>query len=105
MNPHTSIWKHSTIDSSNSLEFRLFLSRRCCDYEQLVLDISNVDKIDSTGMGNILTAVRRIKPNHHKMVMFVSNKVKSTLDSMYMYREVKYFTAQSDAIQSLTERD
>lgn len=91
------------IDASVSTEFK----GRMVDWinagnKRIVLDLSNVDFIDSSGLGSIVSSLKTIGNDGDLVICGIKETVMGLFRLTRMNRVFQIFTSQQEAIQGLS---
>jgi anti-sigma B factor antagonist len=74
-------------------------------YGNIILDINNLDYIDSTGMSSLINISRRIKDKNHEMVVVCSStKILQLFDIAKMANFFRIFVSMEEAENYLQTR-
>jgi anti-sigma B factor antagonist len=97
--------ENQTVESSISTEFKakmLILAQP--DIEALIIDLSKVDAIDSSGLGALLLANRQLKEHEIPVILVGVREFVRSLMSMTKIDEVfEFFPTVEETIEALEE--
>lgn len=98
--------KNDNLDSRISADFKAELLIICqSDINALILDLNDVQSIDSSGLGGILLAYRQL--NEHEIPMLlvgVQDMVRTIMDISQVSSQFEFFDTVSDATQFLADQ-
>lgn len=93
-----------SIDASNAAEFRVNLEGLLKPEQRLLLDFSDVEFVDSAGLGAIVWAIREISELKGAARLCCPQKpVRALFDLVRMNRITDVFENRDDAISSFIE--
>ncbi|MCH2174261.1 MAG: anti-sigma factor antagonist [Lentisphaeria bacterium] len=94
------------LDASNVSSFRSEISD-VIKYEQsLVLNLSQLSFMDSSGLGAILSTLRRIESRGGKMVVCnMGSTVKSLFELVRMQKVIETFDSESSALAAFFDKE
>jgi len=89
------------LDIGNSVEFREELTNKSTtELTVIVLDLSNVAYIDSSGLGVLITFLKFVKENNKDLKLAnCGKKVLETLENTRLIEELSLFNSVDEAIQ------
>jgi anti-sigma B factor antagonist len=90
------------LDVSNCGEFRQALRPALKQAARVVLDLSEVGFVDSSGLGAILSCLRKVTDGGGRMVLCgMTQQVQSLFDLVRMHRVIDVFPTRGDALTAL----
>lgn len=93
----------SVIDVTNSEQFAMDLAEATRDAERFVIDLSNVQFIDSSGLGKIVTVVRKTKDARRSLAICCARPAVTVLFNMVkLHQIVQIFPGRDEAITHLS---
>jgi anti-anti-sigma factor len=99
--------ENQTVESSISAEFKakmLILAQP--DIDALIIDLSKVDAIDSSGLGALLLANRQLKDNEIPVILVGVREFVRSLMSMTKIDEVfLFFPTIEEAFEAMSEEE
>lgn len=89
------------LDASNSKAFKINLQPIVESATHLVIDLHNVQFIDSSGLGSILSCRRQLREKGGDLKLSqVTPQVKVLFDLVNAHRIIEFFDTSSDAINA-----
>lgn len=93
-----------SIDASNADEFRSSLEELLKPDQQLLLDFTDVEFIDSAGLGAVVWAIRQISELKGEIRLCCAQKsVRALFELVRMNRITAVFEDREDAVRSFEE--
>lgn len=94
------------IDASSAGSFRdNILSRIEQGYKRIILDLTKVDFIDSSGLGAIISALKNLGENGELAICGVNEPVMSLFRLTRMNRIFNIFNSQEEALAALKAKE
>ncbi len=91
------------IDVNNSPRFSSDLEAFLADRNKVVLDLANVNFMDSTGLGIIVSALRTINEKKGRMVLCQAMPaVKVLFDMVRLSQIASIYTTRDEAVEALS---
>ncbi len=88
------------LDASNDGDFRFGIAPFMDKPKNIVLDVSQLDFIDSSGLGAILSCLKSVKANQGTLkIGGVSKNVRNVFELVHLYKLVEYFDTVEEAIK------
>ena len=88
------------LDASNDNNFRFGIAPYMDKPKNIVLDFSQLDFIDSSGLGAVLSCLKTVKSNQGALkIGGVSKNVRNVFELVHMYKLVEYFDTVEEALQ------
>jgi anti-sigma B factor antagonist len=92
------------IEASNSTAFKGFIVDKINDgARQMILDLSAVEFVDSSGLGAIVSCLKTIGDEGNLVMCGVSKTVMNLFKLTRMTRIFQFFKTPADAVEALTE--
>ena len=92
------------LDASNAMAFREGVAPYLDKYRQIILDVSRLDFVDSSGLGAFLSALKTVKANSGEMkIAGVSRNVRNVFELVHLYKLVEYFDTREEAVGRFTQ--
>lgn len=97
--------KNANVDGKVAAEFKAkLLIEAQPDIDALVIDLSNVEAMDSSGLGALLLAHRQLKEHGIPVILVgVQDFVKSLLNITRIDELFEYFDTVDDAVEAVNE--
>jgi len=71
------------------------------DFHNFIVDLSNVDFIDSSGLGALVTCLKKVTPNGDIILCSLRHPIKQTFDLTRMNQIFKIFASKNEALEAL----
>lgn len=95
----------STLDASNTQSFKASVMPLLKPAQQVVLDMSALDFVDSSGLGAILSCLRELTGKGGAMkVCGVTKKVRALLELVRFHRILDIYNSVEEAIRACNAR-
>jgi len=90
-----------TLDASNAGEFKTALAKMIQPGARLVLDMSGIRFVDSSGLGAILSCLRQLHDLGGELKLCSLNKpVRALFELVRMHRVFEIFNSREEALRS-----
>jgi len=90
------------LDASNAQEFKEKIAELIDQNRTLIFDMNEVDFVDSSGCGALLSCLRKIKSTDGKLILCnIKSQVKHLFNLIHMDRIFNVYNDCDDAIKSL----
>ena len=87
------------LDASNDADFRVDIAPHIDKPKHIILDVGQLDFIDSSGLGAILSCLKTVKANQGILrIAGVSRNVRNVFELVHMYKLVEYFDTVEEAL-------
>ncbi len=87
------------LDASNTDLFRAGVAEHLEKPKKVLLDFSQLDFIDSSGLGAVLSCLKSVKANQGDMkIGGVSRNVRNVFELVHLYKLVEYFDTVEEAL-------
>lgn len=94
-------WPGEYLDASNSKQFKLDIQEVVKGSTKLVLDMTPVQFVDSSGCGAILTCLRQVNSGGGDLKLCgVSRQVRALFELVRMHRIVEIYNTKDEAVNS-----
>ena len=91
-----------SLDAHSSPEFKEDIATLLDSSKQVVLDLSHVDFLDSSGLGAILTCLRRITGNGGKLALFgLQKQVRMLFELVRVHTIFKICATEQEALNTV----
>ena len=88
------------LDASNDGDFRLGIAPFMDKPKKLILDVSKMDFIDSSGLGAVLSCLKAVRANQGTLkIGGVSRNVRNVFELVHLYKLVEYFDTVEEALR------
>lgn len=92
------------LDANNAKQIRQMVDPIIQDRKKVAFDMSNVQFIDSSGLGTLLTFYRKVKAVDGNLILFgMTPQAQSLFELVKMDRIFEVVDAQEDAVQLLNQ--
>ncbi len=92
------------LDASNAPDFKAGLLPLLEKRTKVVLDLSRLDFVDSSGLGAFLSCLKTMRSQEGMLVFGgVSRNVRNVLELVHMYKLVDYFDTVDEAVVRLAQ--
>jgi anti-sigma B factor antagonist len=89
------------LDASNATEFKSVMGRMIQPGARLVLDMSGIRFVDSSGLGAILSCLRQLHDQGGELKLCNMNKpVRALFELVRMHRVFEIFNTRDEAVRS-----
>ncbi len=96
--------KIETLDANNAKTIRQEIDPVIHDRSKVAMDMSEIQFIDSSGLGILLTFYRKIKAAEGNLILFgMSSQARSLFELVKMDRIFEILDTQEDAINQLNQ--
>ena len=69
--------------------------------DRILLDLSHVDFVDSSGLGAILSSLKTLGKDGDLVICCINDNVKSLFELTRMYRVLQIFSSQEEALKAM----
>jgi anti-sigma B factor antagonist len=91
-----------TMDASNAAQFKSSLAPLCVDGSKIILDLSAVKFVDSSGLGAMLSCLRKLNAIGGDLKLCGMNKpIRALFELVRMHRVFEIFNSHEEALRSL----
>lgn len=92
-----------TLDASNVAEFKEAIQTTMSDSTRVVLDLSAVKFVDSSGLGALISCLRLLNSKHGDFKLCaMTNTVRALFELMRMHRVFNIYETRHEAVKSFT---
>lgn len=92
------------LDASNVAEFKTAAAPVMEANVKVAFDLSNLGFVDSSGLGAMLSCLRKIAAHNGRLVLFGMNKpVRSLFELVRMHRVFEIVPTREDALKALAD--
>lgn len=92
----------SHLDASNVKNFREGMGAHLTGHRRIVLDMSELNFVDSAGVGTLISCLRMSKEKQgHFYLCELKKPVRALFDLMRMHRVFEVFNTQEEAVTAL----
>jgi len=92
-----------SLDASNSKKFKAEIAPVVQTARRLVLDMTAVQFVDSSGLGSILSCLRQLNECGADMKVFgLSKPVRALFELVRMHKVVEIYNSKEDALAAFT---
>jgi anti-anti-sigma factor len=89
------------LDAGNTAEFKRDLAPVLEDNAKVVLDLSRVRFIDSSGLGSFLSCLRKVNPKGGDLKLCrLSKQVRTVIELVGMHRMLDIFATKEEAVRA-----
>lgn len=90
------------IDASLATDFKSQMADWVSEgNDRILLDLSHVDFIDSSGLGAILSSLKTLGKNGDLVICGMKDTVKSLFELTRMHRVLQIFSSQKEALKAM----
>ena len=94
------------LDANNAKQVRQMVDPMIQDRKKVAFDMSEVQFIDSSGLGTLLTFYRKVKSAEGNLILFgMTSQAQSLFELVKMDRIFEVVDTQEDAVQILNENN
>jgi len=99
-------FKAEALDASNYNDFKASVAPILADHAKVVLDISRMKVVDSSGLGAILSCMRKVKAagGDLKLLCGMSRPVRMFFELVRIHRIIDIFATVQEAVASFAVR-
>jgi len=91
----------ATLDASNANEFKTAVGKMIQPGARLILDMSEIRFVDSSGLGAILSCLRQLHDKGGELKLCSMNKpVRALFELVRMHRVFEIFNTREEALRS-----
>ncbi len=95
--------REDNLDASNVLEFKLAIQSMMCEQTKVVLDMTTVKFVDSSGLGALISCLRLLIERRGEFKLCVISKtVRALFDLMCMHRVFNIYPSREAAVRSFS---
>ncbi|MCR9201179.1 MAG: STAS domain-containing protein [Planctomycetaceae bacterium] len=92
---------HESVDASNANDFKKELKACCESSKKVVLDLGQVQFVDSAGLGAMVWAFRQLSGDGGDMrICNVNGSVRALFELVRMHKLLSVFESREDALKS-----
>jgi len=92
------------IDASNSRDFKSAISPLLSPKARLVFDLAQVDFVDSTGLGALISCLREAQSTQGEIKLCgLTKPVRALFELVRMHRVFKIFNSPDEAVHSFSD--
>jgi len=92
----------ATLDANNARAFRDAITPVIDRHERVVLDMSNIDFVDSAGVGAMISSLRRAAERQARFRLCeLRRPVRALFDLMRMHRVFEIHNGRAEAVQGI----
>ena len=90
------------LDAGNVKDFRAAIERAAATHDALLLDMSRLTFVDSSGLGALLSCLRTMKGKKGQLLLFGMTKpVRALFELVRMHRIFSIYNSQEEALAEL----
>ena len=95
--------QHEALDAKSAQDFRQDLEAIVEEGNQVLLDLGNVEFVDSAGLGSIVASLKRLRSNGGELkICDVHKPVRALFELVRMHKLVDIYTERNEAIESFS---
>ena len=93
--------KYDALDANNTEQFKKEISPIIDKNTNIIFDMSDVNFIDSSGCGSLLSCLRRVnKQGGHLKLFGVQQQVQMVFELIRLHRIIEIFGSKKEAVKS-----
>lgn len=97
--------REKALDASNSEKFKKSIAETLDSYDKMVIDLSRVEFVDSSGCGALLSCLRQLGDRGGELKLCgVQKNVQRLFELVRMNRIIDIFPAREDAVKDFNPR-
>jgi len=90
------------LDASNAKEFKKDIAPMLESNADILLDMSKLEFLDSSGIGTILACLKALRESGHQLKLYSLTKaVRSVFELVRMHRLIDIYNTREEALRSL----
>jgi anti-sigma B factor antagonist len=105
MSPTIVRWGHHMLDLENSIAMRKEVSGLAVEDPNIIVDMSRVSYIDTTGMGTLISLSNDCSHRRGRMVVVIcDDSVKRIIEKMNLHKVIEYYNELDSAKNIFAQR-